>query len=164
VTNTGVGISGLERPSSTQLVEEESTLSVAGTVTWSVRRMTGLDCNTGRTQMKTTKIAACLAFLSAQILAAHVALAVPSDVNGRVATVRVDGNGKGVIYLTVNAAASCATSGGFGFDSNTKAGEAIAKAAISGKLSGAIVRIVGTGSCTNVYTTTEDINSFYLQN
>ena len=113
--------------------------------------------------MKITNIAACIAFISAQVLAVHMALAAASDVIARVGTVRVDGNGKGVIYLVgVNPAAGCASSQGFGFDSNTKGGEGIAKAAISAKLSGATIRIVGTGAC-SIYTTTEDISSFYLQ-
>jgi hypothetical protein len=118
--------------------------------------------------MKITNIAACMAFISAQVLVVHVALAAASDANGRVLTVRVDGNGKGVIYLAgVIPAPTCAgaptASQGFAFDSNTKGGESIAKAAISAKLSGAIIRIVGTGNCT-IYSTAEDISSFYLQN
>jgi len=111
--------------------------------------------------MKITNIAACMALVSAQVLAVHIALAA-SDVTARVGTVRVDGNGKGVIYLVgANPTSSCAVSQGFGFDANTKGGESIVKSAISAKLSGATVRITGTGAC-GIYSTAEDINSLYL--
>jgi len=118
--------------------------------------------------MKTTNIAAAIAFLSASVFAAQVALANSAPVNGRVSTVRVDRGGQGIIYLTAAATAGCANTPntgtqGFAFDTNTKGGEQISRAVLSAELAGKSVQIVGSGVCT-VYTTAEDIVSFYVLN
>lgn len=88
--------------------------------------------------------------LSAALLSAFSPVFAASTVNAKVAGVRVDRDGRGmVIFATAVTGASCGAiiTNALAFDANQQGGRAIMALALAAQASGATVSATGTGTC-----------------
>lgn len=99
--------------------------------------------------------------------ATSLAYAANTDRTSLIDQVRVDKDGRGLIYFptSVTTGASCRDPGlrnVIAFDTKTEGGRAILQLALAAHLAAKQVHVVGTGLC-SIYTIAEDADRVYLQ-